>query len=110
MLSAAGANRWDIFEEESHPKNLPFRIANSRPTAENPRRSKLVENDLFNIFNAPRGRLCGFSILALDRSQNPPVATFRRSDTVPELAAATRPVSVSRFNRWRSVRMSEACW
>src|ERR1700745_2540545 len=28
----------------------------------------------------------------------------------PELIAAARPVSVSRLRRWRSVRMSAACW
>ncbi len=30
--------------------------------------------------------------------------------TEPELAATARPVSVSRFNRCRSARMSAACW
>src|SRR5208282_3055969 len=30
--------------------------------------------------------------------------------TVPELAAMARPVSVSRFSRCRSLRISEACW
>jgi len=30
--------------------------------------------------------------------------------TDPELAATARPVSVSRFRRCRSARMSAACW
>jgi hypothetical protein len=30
--------------------------------------------------------------------------------TVPELAAMARPISESRFNRCKSVRMSAACW
>ena len=34
----------------------------------------------------------------------------RTTATVPELATATRPVSVSRFSRNNSERMSEACW
>ena len=34
-----------------------------------------------------------------------------RAEILPELAAATaRPVSVSRFSRCRSARMSAACW
>ena len=30
--------------------------------------------------------------------------------TLPELAAGARPVSVSRFSRFRSARISEALW
>jgi len=32
------------------------------------------------------------------------------TDTLPELAATARLVSVSRFNRCKSARMSAACW
>src|SRR2546427_10115297 len=34
----------------------------------------------------------------------------RTTATVPELATATRPVSVSRLRRSNSERISEACW
>ncbi len=39
-----------------------------------------------------------------------PLSLFRAAATVPELAAATRPVSVSRFRRNSSERMSDACY
>src|SRR3984885_15449382 len=55
-----------------------WRIANRQPTEEILRRSKLVKYDLFHVFNVPpHCSLCGFGVLALDGSQNSPVARER---------------------------------